>query len=93
MVAFLLEAITNAWVENSYILLGRVIIPEWILSSESSGTSGHPWAAFEDNYLGRNAEDLLDAWSELEARQAPLLVGIDTGWLEVEIVNTLNALD
>ena len=56
-------------------------------------TNGQPWAAFEDYYWGRNAEDFLDAWSELEARQVPLFVGVDAGWLEVEVVNSLNALD
>ena len=56
-------------------------------------TNSQPWAAFDDNYWSRNAEDFLDAWSELEARQMPLFVGVNTSWLEVEVVNSLNALD
>ena len=34
MVTVLLEAIADAWVENSNILLGSISVPEWILSGE-----------------------------------------------------------
>ena len=34
VVAVLLEAITDAWVEDSNILLGGIRVPEWILSGE-----------------------------------------------------------
>ena len=82
-------------------MLGRIIVPEWILGGERTSTrcarastaDGEPWAAFEDNYWGGDAEDFLDAWSELEAREMPCLVGVDASWLEVEVVNSLNALN
>lgn len=34
VVAVLLEAIADAWVEDSNILLGGIRVPEWILSGE-----------------------------------------------------------
>ena len=68
MVTILFEAIADAWVEDSDILLGCSVIPEWILSRQSSGalttsTNGHPWAAHQDDDIAIDAENSLNAWS------------------------------
>lgn len=67
MVTVLLEAIADAWVEDSDILLGSISVPEWILGGEGGGTrtarsNSHPWAAHQDDNIGIETEDFFDAW-------------------------------
>ena len=98
VVAVLLEAIADAWVENSNILLGSISVPEWVLGGEGSLTFGgrtnsHPWAAHQDDDISMDAEDFLNAWSQFKARKFPSLEGVDALGSEVEVVRSFNALD
>lgn len=92
VVTLLFEAIADTRVEDSNVLLGCVVVPERILGADSFATNSQPWAALKDDYISAaKAKDFLDAWSELEARQVPLFVGVDASVAEVEVVDSLDA--
>ena len=103
MVAVLLEAIADTWVEDSNILLSSVSAPEWILSRKSTrtrtdstrsrSTSGHPWAAHQDDNISVEAKNLFDAWSKGKARELERFKGIDALGSEVKVVRRFNTLD